>query len=556
MFTRNLRAVRHCCGRRWNSTGAGKQSSRWTKFVWPATLFLSGSAVGFYFALKQTLALPPEFLFPHSSKTSLDDIPPPAYGSQLDFELAVARFKQLLQKEGQISNSPNDIEGHTKNSYTLHEPLPSQRPSIILYPETTEEVSEVLKICHDLRIPILPYSGGTSLESQFVSTRNGVILDLSRMNKIIKLNKDDLDITVQAGVGWEEINELVNPDGLMLGPDPGPGALVGGMIGTSCSGTNASRYGTMKENVVNLTVVLADGTVIKTKRRPKKASNGYNLTGLFIGSEGTLGVITEATLKLHTKPKVETVAVVSFNSLLDATNCVTKFIQQGLQLNAIELLDDKMMTCINHSDPDGKWLEKPTLFVKIGGNNSKILKELVKQVEKICYDNNSVKFKYAKSETEQTNLWRARKSIFWASIDYGRKTISPNVKIWSTDAAVPISNLTSVIEGVQNDIAREGLYGTIVGHVGDGNYHCLLMYEEKDVEKANRLIASIVDRSLNAEGTCSGEHGVGFAKRHHLLKELGVDTIDVMRKIKFSLDPLRILNPDKLFKIDPNDQFD
>lgn len=514
--------------------------------------FASGSIIGFFFAIRQTWENPPEFLFPHSSKTALEELPSPRYANSIEFQLAKEQFTKILSEDS-ISETTNDIEQHTKNNYTLHEPAPSQKPQLILYPTTIDEVSSIMKIAHDYHVPIIPFSGGTSIEGQYISTRQPcVIIDTSRLNKIHALHTKDLTITVGPGVSWEDINDHVASEGLMLGPDPAPGALIGGMIGTSCSGTNAMRYGTMKETALNLTVVLADGSIIKTKQRAKKSSNGYNLTNLFIGSEGTLGIVVEATLKLHIKPKFETVAVVSFNSILDATDTVTDLISQGVSLNAVELLDEKMMSCINYSGQTSKkWDVKPTLFFKIGSNNSKILNELIKDVKSTASSHNYHSFQFAKDSTQQNELWSARKSIFWSSIDYGRSQVSPQVKIWSTDVAVPISNLTSMIEDTIADTERTGLYTTIVGHVGDGNFHCLVMYDEKDTEKAMALVDRMTERSIKYEGTCSGEHGIGMSKRNHLEKELGKETIQVMRKLKMSLDPLRLLNPDKIFKIDP-----
>lgn len=513
----------------------------------------AGSLIGFYFALNNTFSHPPEFLFPHSSTTSLADIPPPQYGNKWDFDLAVEAIRKILPPTA-ISTTEADIESHTKNNYTVHSPEDHQRPRIVVYPTTTDEVSQVVKIAHEYRIPIVPFGGGTSIEGQYISTRRGITLDLSRMDKVISYNKDDLDITVQAGVGWQEINEIVGVDGLMLGPDPGPGATCAGMVACSCSGTNAYRYGTMKEAVVNLTVVLADGTVIKTKRRPKKSSNGYNLTGLMVGSEGTLGIVTEATVKLHVKPKFETVAVVPFDTLGDATRAVVKLIQEGTPLNAVELLDERMMKAINFSGQTSrKWDERPTLFFKLGSGNQKILNEIAKDVKTITKEFKAHRFQVARNKVEQDELWSARKSIFWSSIDFGRSQISQDVKIWSTDVAVPISNLAKVIEETVEDCDKSGLYTTIVGHVGDGNFHCLLMYDKNDEPAAMKLADRMVVRALEHEGTCSGEHGIGNAKRHHLQMELGEETIDAMRKLKLAMDPLRILNPDKIFKIDPND---
>lgn len=551
-----LRASTRTIGRRFLSDASGAVKQRPKKHSRLGVLagFVVGTAGGFYWALNSTLSNPPEFLFPLSSSTRLCDIPSPSYATKWDFELALEELKAHFPEDA-ISSSVTDIENHTTNNYTLHAPEPSQRPRVVVYPSSTDDVVKVMQIAHEYQVPVVPYGGGTSIEGQYVATRRGITLDLSRMNNVISYNKDDMDITVQAGVGWQDINELVGSDGLMLGPDPGPGATCAGMVACSCSGTNAHHYGTMKENVVNLKLVLPDGQVIKTRRRPKKSSNGYNLTGLLIGSEGTLGIVTEVTVKLHVKPKFETVAVVPFKSINDATVAVTKLIQEGIPLNAVELLDERMMKAINFSGQTSrKWDEQPTLFFKLGSGHKNILNEIIKSVKQVTKDTGGQSFQVARNEQECTELWSARKSIFWSSIDYGRSVISPDVKVWSTDVAVPMSNLSRMIEETVKDCDASGLYTTIVGHVGDGNFHCLLMYDSKDEKLAMDLADRMVTRSLKYDGTCSGEHGIGTSKRHHLVQELGEDTIDVMRKIKMAIDPLRIMNPDKIFKIDPNDR--
>jgi D-lactate dehydrogenase (cytochrome) len=360
-------------------------------------------------------------------------------------------------------------------------------------------------------------------------------------------------MVVQPGVSWEDLHDYLGPEGLLFGPDPGPGALIGGMVGTSCSGTNAARYGTMKENVAGLTVVLADGTVVKTKNRPRKSAAGYNLTGLIIGSEGTLGVVTEVTLKLHVKPKEETVAVVTFPTIADASNTVADIVQSGLQVNAVELLDDKMMQVVNASGETTRtWIEKPTLFFKLGANNKNILNEFVSEVQRLSEKHHSHSFEFAKSEEEITELWSARKMALWSTINQGR-LIHPDMQVWTTDVAVPISKLANVLSETKDDMAKSGLTATLVGHAGDGNFHAFLLYTPDQRSIAENLVENMVKRAIKAEGTCTGEHGVGYGKREYLLEELGEDPVNMMRRIKVALDPHRLLNPDKIFKIDPND---
>ncbi|QGN13550.1 D-lactate dehydrogenase [Kluyveromyces marxianus] len=514
-------------------------------------------------------------LFPLGSKTKLQDLDSPVY---LDPEFDLAQFRERLGqivREQDISFKKTDIDDHSFNNYTLHKPKDNERPYVIVFPQDTDHVSEIMKLCYEFKVPVIPFAGGTSIEGQFVSTRNikdsaaaseeqnntvTLVLDFNKyMNKVIKINVDDLDCVVQPGVVAKQLNdEHLNQLGLMFGPDGAPGCEIGGQIGTSCSGTNAYRYGTMKENVVNMTVVLADGTIIKTRQRPKKSSNGYNLTGLFIGSEGTLGVVTEATVKLHVKPIYETISIVSFEDLSKASHLVQLLTKKGiLGINAIELLDGNMMKAINFSGQTSrKWKEQPTLLFKLGSHNKKILKEVVNDIKKLSKDAQCTSCEFAETHEQQEELWSARKAIFWSSIDYGRHLFGPDVKIWSTDIAVPVSKLASVIDETLEEVTSSGLYGTIVGHVGDGNFHCLVMYNDTNEKKALEVIDNMNIRAIANEGTCSGEHGIGTSKRKFLALELGDDTISVMRRIKMALDPSRILNPDKLFKIDPSDKND
>lgn len=517
----------------------------------------------------------PQFLFPSGSKTSLQDLRSPEY---LDPRFALDKFKSrllLIVQEQDLSFKKGDLDDHSFNNYTLHKPKDNERPYVIVYPRDTEHISQIMKLCYEFGVPVIPFAGGTSIEGQFISTRNinsdkecicehqdtvTVMLDFNKyMNKVIQVNADDLDCIVQPGVIAKELNdEYLDKLGLMFGPDGAPGCEIGGQIGTSCSGTNAYRYGTMKENVVNVTAVMADGTIIKTRQRPKKSSNGYNLTGLFIGSEGTLGVVTEATVKLHVKPIHETISIVSFQDLNQATQLVQLLTKKGiLGINAIELLDANMMKAINFSGQTSRsWKEQPTLLFKLGSHNKAILNEVINDIKKLSQETNCTSCEFAKTPEQQEELWSARKSIFWSSIDYGRHLFGPDVKIWSTDIAVPVSKLSTVIDDSLKEVTDAGLYGTVVGHVGDGNFHCLVMYNIQDEQKALEVIDNMTIRAIANEGTCSGEHGIGTSKRKFLTMELGQDTISVMRRIKMALDPARILNPDKLFKIDPADKKD
>lgn len=537
--------------RRFNSftSSPSKPKSSSSSLSTSSLFFASGVAATFaYFSY----ATKPAQGF-DTSVTKLEELSPIEYGSQDDFQQAFQEIEAYLGKDN-VSYSEAEFDSHADSYYQTHHPLPGQRPKFIAYPSSTEEVSGVLKIAHKYKVPIVPYSGGTSLEGQFIASRSGITVDLNKLDKILQLNVQDLDVTVQPSVGWQDLNEHLAPYGLLFGPDPGPGAQIGGMVATSCSGTNAARYGTMKENVIGLTVVLADGTIVKTKKRPRKSSAGYNLTGLFIGSEGTLGIVTEATLRLHVKPEEETVAVVNFDDIKSATDSVSDIVSKGIQVNAVELLDSNMMNCINTTGSTSKvWLEKPTLLIKIGGSKS-IVKELVGTIKTITKKNGSVGFQFASTEEEKDELWSARRQALWSSIQWGQKLLGEDTKIYITDVAVPISRLSKVIAETQDEIAQSGLKSTILGHVGDGNFHALILYNPCQAQLVKELAHKMVTRALENDGTCTGEHGVGVGKREYLLEEVGVEAVDAMRRVKLALDPHRLLNADKIFKIDPTDK--
>ena len=391
------------------------------------------------------------------------------------------------------------------------------------------------------------YSGGTSLEGHFAPTRGGVCIDFRRMNQVLALHKADLDVVVQPAVGWEQLNIDLAKDNLFFPPDPGPGAMIGGMVGTGCSGTNAARYGTMREWVLSLTVVLADGTIIKTRQRPRKSSAGYDLTRLFIGSEGTLGLVTEATLKLAVKPQNETVAVTSFPSVRAAAQTVAAVMGAGIQPAAVELLDDVQMHCINESGSTHRtWAEKPTLFFKFSGTPASV-KEQIGQVKVLASGFGGGKFEFAKNHTEAEELWSARKEALWSVMALKKRDTD---KVWTTDVAVPLSALPEIIEKTKADIDASGLLGAIVGHVGDGNFHSILMFGKEETEVAEGLVHRMVKRAIALEGTVTGEHGVGLVKRDYLKEELGKETVDLMRKVKVSLDPKMLLNCDKVVRVE------
>jgi D-lactate dehydrogenase (cytochrome) len=370
--------------------------------------------------------------------------------------------------EDNVSTEERDLQHHSGSDWSSYSTKDTERPFMVVRPLTTEEVSRIVKICHERNIPITAYSGGTSLEGHFSPTRGGVCIDFSRMDKILQLHKDDLDIVVQPGLGWELLNDELAKDGLFFPPDPGPGAMIGGMIGTGCSGTNAYRYGTMKDWVISLTVVLADGTIIKTRQRPRKSSAGYDMTRVFVGSEGTLGLITEATLKVTVKPNSESVAVASFATIRDAAECVARVVGEGVPIAAVEILDDVQMRCINESGSTSRsWKEAPTLFFKFAGTPLAV-KEQINIVKTLSQRRGSKSFEFARNEEEAKELWSARKNALWSVMAKRRDQTD---HVWTTDVAVPVSRLPDIVQETKEDMSSSGLLATIVGHVGDGNFH-------------------------------------------------------------------------------------
>jgi len=393
-------------------------------------------------------------------------------------QAAWSDFVDILGKEN-VSTTPGDLESHAGSDWSSYSRKEEEKPFLILYPSTTEEVSRIMKICHQRVIPVTPYSGGTSLEGHFASTRGGVCIDFRRMDRILELHRGDLDVTVQPALGWEDLNEELAKDGLFFPPDPGPGAMIGGMVGTGCSGTNAYRYGTMREWVLSLTVVLADGTVIKTRQRPRKSSAGYDLTRLFIGSEGTLGLVTEATLKLTVKPQSTNVAVASFPNIQNAAECVTKVVEAGIPVAGVEILDDVQMKCINASQSTSRqWKESPTIFFKFTGTPAAV-KEQINMVQKISSKASSKSFEFARGDEEMQELWSARKQALWSVMAMRR---SPEDHVWTTDVAVPMSKLPDIIDATKKDMTDSGLLAGICGHVGDGNFHGKLLCKFKSFE--------------------------------------------------------------------------
>ena len=396
---------------------------------------------------------------------------------------------------------------------------------------------------------MIPFSGGSSLEANFSAPYGGMSIDFAFMDQIVAVHEDDMDVIVQPSVQWMQLNEDLRNTGLFFPVDPGPSAKIGGMVGTNCSGTNAVRYGTMKDWVVNLTVVLADGRIIKTKRRPRKSSAGYNLTGLFVGSEGTLGMVTEITLKLAVIPQKTVVAVATFNTIRSAAVAAARVMRLGVPVGAMELMDEVQMNVVNRAGSTGRtWAEVPTLFFKFSGTERGVA-DSIEVVTAIAKQHGAGDFEFAKTDTEAKTLWSARKEALWSMLALKKD----GHEVWSTDVAVPISRLPDIIEISKKEMDDLGLFASVLGHVGDGNFHESVLYDNtspKERAAVEKCLHDMVDRALEMEGTCTGEHGVGLGKKKSLVKELGEETINVMRSVKLALDPRWLCNPGKIFDFD------
>jgi D-lactate dehydrogenase (cytochrome) len=417
-------------------------------------------------------------------------------------------------------------------------------PDGVAFVETTEEVSRLLALCHAHAVPVTPFGAGTSLEGHVNPVHAGLSLDLSRMAAIEEVNAEDMDCLIGPGVTRQQLNEHLRDQGLFFPVDPGSHCTIGGMCATRASGTNAVRYGTIRENVLGLEVVLADGRVITTGGRTRKAANGYDLTRLFIGSEGTLGVITRIRLRLHGIPEATSAAVCQFPDLASAVNTVIATMQLGVPVARIELLDEvQMAACIAYSKLEGM-APVPTLFLEFHGTEAGVAEQAA-SVEALATDHGGSGFAWARDAEARNKLWKARHDAYWAGIAY-----RPGKRGITTDVCVPISRLAEALLGAKADIEASGFEAPIVGHVGDGNFHTIILVEEgnaEEMERAWALDRQIVRRALALGGTCSGEHGVGLGKREFLLEEHGAEALAVMRSLKATMDPKGILNPGKMF---------
>ena len=454
--------------------------------------------------------------------------------------------EQVQQELKKIFNDRFSQSESTRANYArgedTYDPVLSQA---VVFPESNEEVSKILKLCNEHKIPVVPFGTGTSLEGNVLGNENGITISLEKMNKILNVNVTDFDCRVQANVTRKQLNEHLREDGVFFPIDPGADAALGGMASTSASGTMAVKYGTMRTVISGLTVVLANGDIIKTGSRTKKTSAGYNLTNLFIGSEGTLGIITEVQLRLSPIPESIMSAVCQFPNLESAVLTAQEVIQYGIPIARIEMLNKDQMDLVIKYSKLKDYSVLPTLFFEFHGSEQSN-KEFIKIVEELSKNNNGSDFKWAETIEDRNKLWQARHDCY-----YSVKAQGNNFKVYSTDVCVPISNLVECINFTEEEIKKLGLKAPMVGHVGDGNFHAIIGYDpnkEGEYEKIRSLSNKLIDKTLELEGTITGEHGIGLHKKAYLLKEHG-DNIPLMKSIKRSIDQNNIMNPGKIFDL-------
>lgn len=472
---------------------------------------------------------------PYDSPVSAAALPPSPAAIATVTQALAARFGNRLV----TSLAVRQQHGHTLTW------IPNMPPDAVVFPQSTEEVSEIVKLCAEHGVPVIAFGTGTSLEGHVNAVYGGVCIDMSQMKRILAVHAEDLDVVVEAGVTRKELNEHLRDQGLMFPIDPGADASIGGMAATRASGTNAVRYGTMKDNVLALTAVMADGAIVKTSTRARKTSAGYDLTRLLVGSEGTLGIITEITLKLHGIPEAIAAGVCPFPSVKAACDATILTIQTGLPVARIELLDDVMIRGVNLHSKLGL-PETTMLFVEFHGTEAGV-KEQSERFGEIAAEFGGGPFEWATKAEDRSKLWQARHDAYWAA-----KALRPGFESVATDVCVPISQLAACVEETKRDIEASGLIAPIAGHVGDGNFHTQPIVDLADAEevaRAQAFIDRLVKRALAMGGTCTGEHGVGQKKIKYLEQEHGAEALAVMRTLKRALDPRNILNPGKIIAL-------
>ena len=449
----------------------------------------------------------------------------------------LVRLRDLL---GDRVSTGGAVRDHHSRGESHHAPV---LPDAVVFPSSTDEVQAIVAACADHRCPMTPFGAGSSLEGHVIPLRGGVSVDLTRMTRVLRLSVEDLDVTVEAGVTRKQLDRHLQSTGLFFPLDPGADATLGGMAATRASGTTAVRYGTMREAVLGLTAVTADGRAVRTGSRARKSSSGYDLTRLFVGAEGTLGIITELTLRLHGRPEAVASATCWFESIDAAVDAVITIVQLGIPVARIELLDEVQMDAVNrHSRLD--YPRAPTLFFEFHGLSDANVEEHAQAVGAIAAEHGARDFARATSPETRARLWQARHDAYYAAL-----ALRPGARGWTTDVCVPISRLADCIRETKHDLASSSLVGPLVGHVGDGNFHLIMPVDPEssaDLAEAERVTTRLVERALAMGGTCSGEHGVGIGKMRFLEAEHGAAALDVMRAIKRALDPHDLMNPGKI----------
>ncbi len=449
---------------------------------------------------------------------------------------AIQEIKSLLGERASTAEAVREQHSHGESYH------PPAFPDIVSFPRTTEEVSEILKISAKTKVPVVPFGAGSSVEGHVHALHGGITIDMHEMNKILRISAEDLDATVEAGVTRQQLDDALRQTGLTFFIDPGAECTLGGMAATRASGTTAVRYGTMRENVLGLKVVLADGSIIQTGTRARKSAAGYDLTRLFVGSEGTLGVFTEITLRLHPRPEAVSAAICGFKTLEGAIRTVIETIQLGVSVARIELLDEIQVDAVNRYS-ETNLAVAPTLLFEFHGSSERHVQEQAETVQALAEDNGGSEFQWASRREERDRLWDARHKAHFASL-----ALRPGAKSWATDVCVPISRLADCILETKKDNEGAPFPIPLVGHVGDGNFHLGYILDpanESEVTTAQRLSERLVRRAIAMGGTCSGEHGVGYGKMKYLEQEHG-SALEVMRTLKRALDPENRLNPGKI----------
>src|SRR5512147_1257480 len=448
----------------------------------------------------------------------------------------------LAKRFGARFSTAAGVRDHHGRDESPYAPMP---PDAVVFAESTDDVAAVVVLAAAHRVPVIPYGVGSSIEGHLLALHGGISIDLGRMNAVLAVNPEDLTVTVQAGITRKQLNTAIKDTGLFFPIDPGADATLGGMAATRASGTNAVRYGTMRENVLGLTVVTADGEIIRTARRAKKSSAGYDLTRIFVGSEGTLGIITEVTLKLYPQPEAISAATCSFPSVDAAVQTTIATIQLGVPIARCELLDALTVKAVNQRDRLGL-PELPLLLFEFHGSPASV-EEQAKTVQEIASEHGGQGFQWATQPEDRTRLWEARHNAYFACLQ-----LKPGCRSFTTDVCVPISRLAECITETIADTEASFLPAPILGHVGDGNFHCAILAnadDPREVEEAERLNTRIVERAIAMDGTCTGEHGVGMHKMGFLRAEHGDDALDLMMRLKRAFDPLNILNPGKIVHV-------